>query len=135
MHAYLIYQRPMDKQFQDELNGSALTPRKKAYFDLHMMPTGIAAENAVVSAIEHDLYKPTIFMSGTGQRKRDTLEHIFAEGNGHGEGELNSYDLRPHSSLSVGDLAVSLDDNTTHVCMNMGWHQLSNTTLNLSTGE
>jgi len=134
MHSYLIYQRPVDKQFQDELNGSALTPRKKAYFDLHMMPDGNAAEVAVENAICHDLYRPTMFMIGYDRPNRATLEYIFAEGNGHGSGEIDRHDLVKHTSISVGDLVVSLDDNTTHVCMPMGWHEVSGVTLNLNIG-
>ena len=135
MHSYLIYQRPMDKQFQDELNGSELTPKKKAYFDLHMMPDGNAAEVAVENAICHDLYKPTMLMIGHAKPSRSTLECIFAEGNGHGTGEIDSHSLMKHSSISVGDLVVSLDNNTTHVCMPMGWHEVCNITLNLNIGE
>jgi len=134
MHSYLIYQRPMDKQFQDELNGSELTPKKKAYFDLHMMPDGSAAEEAVENAIYHDLYRPTMFMIGYDRPNRATLEYIFAEGNGHGSGEIDRHDLMKHTSISVGDLVVSLDDNTTHVCMPMGWHEISGITLNLNIG-
>jgi len=135
MHSYLIYQRPVDKQFQDELNGSALTPRKKAYFDLNMMPDGNAAEVAVENAICHDLYRPTVLMIGHDKPSRSTLEYIFAEGNGHGTGEIDSHNLMKHSSISVGDLVVSLDNNTTHVCMPMGWHEVCNITLNLSIGD
>ena len=40
MHSYLIYQRPLDEDFQDELNGTTLTTKKKAYFDLLTMPDG-----------------------------------------------------------------------------------------------
>jgi len=132
MHSYLIYQRPLDEDFQDELNGTTLTTKKKAYFDLLTMPDGSAAEEAVQNAVDHNLYRPTMFMIGYDRPNRATLEYIFAEGNGHGSGEINRHDLMKHTSISVGDLVVSLDDNTTHVCMPMGWHQISGLKLNLT---
>jgi len=134
MHSYLIYQRPLDEDFQDELNGTTLTTKKKAYFDLLTMPDGSAAEEAVQNAVDHNLYRPTMFMIGYDRPNRATLEYIFAEGNGHGSGEIDRHDLMKHTSISVGDLVVSLDDNTTHVCMPMGWHEISGITLNLNIG-
>jgi len=132
MHSYLIYQRPLDEDFQDELNGTTLTTKKKAYFDLLTMPDGSAAEEAVQNAVDHNLYRPTMFMIGYDRPNRATLEYIFAEGNGHGSGEIDRHDLMKHTSISVGDLVVSLDDSTTHVCMPMGWHQISGLKLNLT---
>jgi hypothetical protein len=72
-----------------------------------------------------------MFMQGRGQRKRDTLENIFAEGNGVGQDELDCWDLMKHSGLSVGDLVVCLTDNTVHACLPMGWHELYDTELKL----
>ena len=137
MHSYLIYQRPVSDALQSELNndqaydGNIQTPRANAYLSLLMIGRDELPEESVADALVFDLYKPTMFMQGRGQRRRDTLENIFAEGNGVCQDELDSWDIMKHSSISVGDLVVCLDDNTVHVCLPMGWHELYNTKLNL----
>ena len=137
MHSYLIYQRPVSDTLQAELSnnqaydGDIQTPRAKAYLELMMIGRDDHPDEAIANALAYRLYKPTMFMQGRGERKRDTLENIFAEGNGVGQDELDCWDLMKHSSLSVADLVVCLTDNTVHACLPMGWHELYDTHLRI----
>ena len=131
-HAYLIYQRPVDAELQAELNFEIHSPKAKAYFNIAMVGMGHEPDTAVADAIKHELYQPTMFMIGMGKRTRETLGHIFDEGNDHGNGDLSVEHIRKHSSMSVGDLVVDLLDNTVEVCMPMGWYELFDTTLNIN---
>jgi len=103
-HAYLIYQRLVDAEFQAELNYEIQSPRATAYFNIAMVGMGHEPDTAVAEAIKHELYQPTMFMIGMGK----------------------------HSSMSVGDLVVNLLDNSVQVCMPMGWYELFDTNLNLN---
>ena len=131
-HSYLIYQRPVDADFQAELNYEIQSPRAKAYFNLAMVGLGHEPDTTVAEAIKHELYQPTMFMIGVGEQTRDTLGHIFDEGNGYGNGDLSVEHIRKHSSMSVGDLVVNLLDNSVQVCMPMGWYELFDTSLNIT---
>ena len=128
-HSYLIYQRLVDAEFQAELNYEIQSPRAKAYFNLAMLGMGHEPDTTVAEAIKHELYQPTMFMIGVGEQTRDTLGHIFDEGNGYGNGDLSVEHIRKHSSMSVGDLVVNLLDGSVQVCMPMGWYELFDTTL------
>jgi len=131
-HAYLIYQRPVDAELQAELNFEIHSPKAKAYCNIARVGMGHEPDTAVADAIKHELYQPTMFMIGMGKRTRETLGHIFDEGNDHGNGDLSVEHIRKHSSMSVGDLVVDLLDNTVEVCMPMGWYELFDTTLNFN---
>jgi hypothetical protein len=111
-HSFLIYQRPVDAELQAELNHHT--------------------QSARADAIKHELYQPTMFMIGMGDQTRDTMGHIFDEGNGYGNGDLSVEHIRKHSSMSVGDLVVNLLDNSVQVCMPMGWYELFDTSLNIT---
>tara|TARA_R110002074_G_scaffold122645_3_gene257516 strand:- start:90 stop:464 length:375 start_codon:yes stop_codon:yes gene_type:complete len=119
----------VDADFQAELNYEIQSPRAKAYFNLAMVGLGHEPDTTVAEAIKHELYQPTMFMIGVGEQTRDTLGHIFDEGNGYGNGDLSVEHIRKHSSMSVGDLVVNLLDGSVQVCMPMGWYELFDTTL------
>ena len=98
----------------------------------------------VQAAIDHGFYKPTMFMTlsdpnqtaesiyrKAGRDKTVALEEIFCEGNGHGRGDYETTSLQRHSSISVGDLVVDLEDGSVTVCMPCGWQLLNKTTLAL----
>ena len=139
----MIYQRPINEELQLELNVSIPTPKSKAYFDLCKIGMGNTdAETLVQAAIDHGFYKPTMFMTQcqpeantpsvyrkAGREYAVALEEIFCEGNGHGRGDYETTSLQRHSSLSVGDLVVNLDNSSVTVCMPHGWQLLSNITL------
>ena len=73
VHAYLIYQRPVDAEFQAELNYEIQSPRAKAYFNIAMVGMGHEPDTTVAEALKHELYQPTMFMIGMGKQTRDTL--------------------------------------------------------------
>ena len=131
-HSFLIYQRPVDAELQAELNFEIPSPRANAYFNIARVGMGHEPDTAVADAIKHELYQPTMFMIGMGDQTRDTMGHIFDEGNGYGNGDLSVEHIRKHSSMSVGDLVVNLLDNSVQVCMPMGWYELFDTTLNFN---
>jgi len=136
MHSYLIFQRPINSpELQETLELRPNSPEAKAYFDLIRLGMGKEAEPCVTAAVEAGLYVPTMFMSATGSRNRQTLEDIFDEGNGHGTGALERLDICRHPSMSVGDLVVGLVDKTVTVCMANGWHELSDIDLNLQCNQ
>lgn len=131
-HSFLIYQRPVDAELQADLNHDIQSPRAKAYFNIARVGMGHEPDTAVADAIKHELYQPTMFMIGMGDQTRDTMGHIFDEGNGYGNGDLSVEHIRKHSSMSVGDLVVNLLDNSVQVCMPMGWYELFDTSLNIT---
>ena len=131
-HSYLIYQRPVDAELQEELNFEIQSPRAKAYFNIARVGMGHEPDTAVADAIKHELYKPTMFMIGMGKQTRETLGLNFDAGNEHGNGDLSVEHIRKHSCMSVGDLVVNLLDGSVQVCMPMGWYELFDTTLNFN---
>ena len=140
LHTYLIYQRVLDDELMEIIQGNRNKPLADAYFNLmHMHKTyaedGPTPEEMVKKGMMYSLYQPTMFMQyATGKSVRtDALEYIFAEGNGMGaDGPIKTTHLMKHPSLSVGDLVVNVLDNNTFVCMPQGWHFLEDTTLELN---
>ena len=145
MRNVMIYQRPINEALQLELNVSTPTPKSKAYFDLCKIGMGDTDAGLLVqAAIDWGFYKPTMFMTlndanqhpesiyrKAGRSNAVALEEIFCEGNGHGRGDYETTSLQRHSSISVGDLVVDLEDGSVTVCMPCGWHRLNKTTLEL----
>lgn len=145
MKNVMIYQRPVNEELQLELNVSTPTPKSKAYFDLCMIGMGDTDAGLLVqAAIDYGFYKPTMFMTLSDQNQHAegiyrkagrsnavALEEIFCEGNGHGRGDYETTSLQRHSSISVGDLVVDLEDGSVTVCMPHGWQLLNKTTLEL----
>ena len=145
MKNVMIYQRPINEELQLELNCSEPTPKSKAYFDLCMIGMGDTDAGLLVqAAIDYGFYKPTMFMTLSDQNQHAegiyrkagrsnavALEEIFCEGNGHGRGDYETTSLQRHSSISVGDLVVDLEDGSVTVCMPHGWQLLNKTTLEL----
>ena len=145
MKNVMIYQRPVNEELQLELNCSTPTPKSKAYFDLCMIGMGDTDAGLLVqAAIDWGFYKPTMFMTlsdpnqhaesiyrKAGRDNAVALEEIFCEGNGHGRGDYETTSLQRHSSISVGDLVVDLEDGSVTVCMPCGWQLLNKTTLAL----
>ena len=139
LHTYLIYQRVLDDELMEIIQGNRNKPMADAYFNLmHMHKTyaedGPTPEKMVKKGMMYSLYQPTMFMQyAAGHNNLDVLEYIFAEGNGMGaDGPIKTTHLMKHYSLSVGDLVVNVLDNDTFVCMPQGWHQLEDTTLELN---
>jgi len=83
-HSYLIYQRILNETLEAEINADIQSLRAEAYLDLNMLGRGDDPDNVVARAIEWRVYQPTMFMIGMGEPNRNTLEHIFAEGNDMG---------------------------------------------------
>ena len=145
MKNVMIYQRPVNEELQLELNCSEPTPKSKAYFDLCKIGMGDTDAGLLVqAAIDYGFYKPTMFMTLSDQNQHAegiyrkagrsnavALEEIFCEGNGHGRGDYETTSLQRHSSISVGDLVVDLEDGSVTVCMPHGWQLLNKTTLEL----
>ena len=145
MKNVMIYQRPVSEDLQLELNVSTPTPKSKAYFDLCTIGMGDTDAGLLVqAAIDWGFYKPTMFMTlsdpnqhaesiyrKAGRDNAVALEEIFCEGNGHGRGDYETTSLQRHSSISVGDLVVDLEDGSVTVCMPCGWQLLNKTTLAL----
>ena len=128
-HSYLIYQRILDETLEAEINADIQSRRAKACLDLNMLGMGDDPDNVVARAIDCHLHQPTMFMIGMGEPDRDTLEHIFAEGNDMGgeHSPLGVEHICKHPNLSVGDLVVGLSGTkSVHVCMPMGWHEFYN---------
>ena len=140
LHSYMIYQRVLDDELMEIIQGNRNKPMADAYFNLmHMHKTyaedSPTPEEMVKKGMMYSLYQPTMFMQYAGYTSLEStrLETIFAEGNGMGsDGPIKTTHLMKHPSLSVGDLVVNLLDNDTFVCMPQGWHQLEDTTLELN---
>ena len=139
LHSYMIYQRVLDDELMDIIQGNRNKPMADAYFNLmHMHKTyaedSPTPEEIVKKGMMYSLYQPTMFMQyAAGHNNLDVLEYIFAEGNGMGaDGPIKTTHLMKHPSLSVGDLVVNVLDNNTFVCMPQGWHFLEDTTLELN---
>jgi hypothetical protein len=141
LHSYMIYQRVLDDELMDIIQGNRNKPMADAYFNLmHMHKTyaedSPTPEEIVKKGMMYSLYQPTMFMQyAAGEKSLEStrLETIFAEGNGMmNDGPIKTTHLMKHYSLSVGDLVVNVLDNDTFVCMPQGWHQLEDTTLELN---
>ena len=122
MATYMIYQR--NNVDFDLINAKPNGTYAKAYFALGM-PTRNNVEDAVINAIFHDMYAPTMVMHDDTDTLRTPFEAIFDEGNGYGNGTITSHDICKHPSMSVGDVLVDLTRKQTHICMPTGWHDVS----------
>jgi len=119
---YMIYQRPLDDDQIKRINAQQDSDFALAYFAL-MFPNGENANQRAVEAIELGMYKQTMLISTTDGMSI-TLADVFDAGNGYARESINVVSLQRHPSMSVGDIAVDLLENTTVMCMPAGWKEL-----------
>jgi len=119
---YMIYQRPLDDDQIKRINAQQDSDFALAYFAL-MFPNGENANQRAVEAIELGMYKQTMLISTTDGMSI-TLADVFDAGNGYPRESINVVSLQRHPSMSVGDIAVDLLENTAVMCMPAGWKEL-----------
>jgi len=125
---YIVYQRTLTSDQVDVVNQQQQSPLAKAYFGL-TFPNDDNAEECVANALDLGLYKQTMVINATDGLSLD-VDDVFAAGNGHPTDGINVVSLQKHPSMSVGDIAVDLLENTATLCMPTGWKEL-NLTLQL----
>ena len=119
---YIIYQRPLSDDQVKRINAQQDSDFALAYFAL-MFPNGENANQRALDAIELGMYKQTMLISCTDGMSL-ALSDIFDAGNGYAREGINVVSLQKHSSMSVGDIAVDLLENTAVMCMPVGWKEL-----------
>lgn len=120
---YVIYQRPLSDDQVKRINAQQDSDFALAYFAL-MFPNGENANQRALDAIELGMYKQTMLISDDDSAVPLTLSDIFDAGNGYAREGINVVSLQKHSSMSVGDIAVDLLENTAVMCMPVGWKEL-----------
>ena len=118
----MIYQRPLNDDQVKRINAQQDSDFALAYFAL-MFPNGENANKRAVEAIELGMYKQTMLISTTDGMSI-TLDDVFDAGNGYARESINVVSLQRHPSMSVGDIAVDLLENTAVMCMPAGWKEL-----------
>jgi len=119
---YVIFQLSLTSDQLESINKNSTSTLAKAYFGL-MFPNDSNAQERVNAALSAGLYEKTMLIGATDGLSV-TLEQLFDAGNGYPSEGVNVVDLAGHSSVSVGDIAVSLLDDGAYLCMPMGWHVL-----------
>ena len=119
---YIVYQRPLSEDQVKRINAQQDSDFALAYFAL-MMPNETDALGRALDALIHGMYKQTMLISSTDGMSL-TLADIFDAGNGYAKEGINVVSLCKHSSMSVGDIAVDLLENTVMMCMPVGWKEL-----------
>jgi len=125
---YMIYQRTLSDEQVKRINAQQDSDFAMAYFAL-LFPSHENANQRALDAIELNMYKHTMLISCTDGMSL-TLSDIFDAGNGYAREGINVVSLQKHPSMSVGDIAVDLLENTATLCMPTGWKEL-NLTLQL----
>ena len=119
---FMIYQRIISKAQVDAVNKNPESSLAKAYMGL-LFPSEDNAQERVTAALNVGIYQKTMLIGATDGLSV-TLEQVFDAGNGYPSEGVNVVALAGHSSMSVGDIAVSLLDDGAYLCMPMGWHVL-----------
>ena len=119
---YMIYQRTLSDEQVKRINAQQDSDFALAYFAL-LFPSHENANQRALDAIELGMYKQTMLISCTDGMSL-TLSDVFDAGNGYAQEGINVVSLQKHPSMSVGDIAVDLLENTAVMCMPAGWKEL-----------
>ena len=119
---YMIYQRTLSDEQVKRINAQQDSDFALAYFAL-LFPSHENANQRALDAIELNMYKHTMLISCTDGMSL-TLSDVFDAGNGYAREGINVVSLQKHPSMSVGDIAVDLLENTAVMCMPVGWKEL-----------